>query len=149
MRKFLYNNPWDLLFKDIRTKYANYNILYIVLNNHPNSGIWDFTMPSFYLASWWSRRILFLCQTFQCFFCTYIYLMDDILLARNNIEYLISIKERLSFNFERKNMGIVEFILNVKILNLSLMLKFSVIVQRECYLFLKSIILIKFWNGLT
>lgn len=75
--------------------------------------------------------------------------MDDILLARNNIEYLISIKERLSFNFERKNMGIVEFILNVKILNLSLMLKFSVIVQRECYLFLKSIILIKFWNGLT
>lgn len=65
--------------------------------------------------------------------------MDDILLARNNIEYLISIKERLFFNFEM-DMGETEFIL---------MLKFSVTMQRECYLFLMSLILIKFWNNLT
>ena len=41
--------------------------------------------------------------------------VDDILLAGNDKEYLLSIKEWLSSNFEMKDMGEAEFILNVKI----------------------------------
>ena len=41
--------------------------------------------------------------------------MDDILLAGNDKEYQLFIKEWLSSNFEMKDMGEAEFILNVKI----------------------------------
>ena len=41
--------------------------------------------------------------------------MDDILLAGNNVEYLLTIKEWLSFNFQMKDMGEASYILDVKI----------------------------------
>ena len=41
--------------------------------------------------------------------------VDDILLAGNNLEYLITIKEWLSSNFETKDMGEATYILGVKI----------------------------------
>ena len=41
--------------------------------------------------------------------------MDDILLAGNNLEYLLTIKEWLSFNFQMKDMGEASYILGVKI----------------------------------
>ena len=42
--------------------------------------------------------------------------VDDILLVGNNLEYLITIKEWLSSNFEMKDMGEAAYILGVKIL---------------------------------
>ena len=41
--------------------------------------------------------------------------MDDILLVGNNVEYLLTIKEWLSFNFQMKDMGEASYILGVKI----------------------------------
>ena len=41
--------------------------------------------------------------------------VDDILLAGNNLEYLITIKEWLSSNFEINDMGEAAYILGVKI----------------------------------
>ena len=41
--------------------------------------------------------------------------VDDILLAGNNMEYLLTIKEWLSFNFQMKDMREVSYILDVKI----------------------------------
>ena len=44
-----------------------------------------------------------------------VYNVDDILLAGNNMEYLLTIKEWLSFNFQMKDMGEASYILGVKI----------------------------------
>ena len=41
--------------------------------------------------------------------------MDDILLFGSNVEYLLTIKEWLSFNFQIKDMGETSYILGVKI----------------------------------
>ena len=41
--------------------------------------------------------------------------VDDILLVENNMEYLLTIKEWLSFNFQMKDMGETSYILGVKI----------------------------------
>ena len=41
--------------------------------------------------------------------------VDDILLAGNNMEYLLIIKEWLSFNFQMKDMGKASYTLGVKI----------------------------------
>ena len=41
--------------------------------------------------------------------------VDDILLDGNNVEYLLTIKEWLSFNFQMKDMGEASYILGVKI----------------------------------
>ena len=41
--------------------------------------------------------------------------VNDILLARNDKEYLLSIKDWLSSNFEIKNLGEITYILGVKI----------------------------------
>ena len=41
--------------------------------------------------------------------------MDDILLAENNVEYLLTIKEWLSFNFQMNDMGEASYIFGVKI----------------------------------
>ena len=49
--------------------------------------------------------------------------MDDILLAGNNVEYLLTIKEWLSFDFQMKDIGEASYILGVKI---------HQIVQRDC-----------------
>ena len=41
--------------------------------------------------------------------------MDDILLAGNNVEYLLTIKEWLSFDFQMKDIREASYILGVKI----------------------------------
>ena len=41
--------------------------------------------------------------------------VDDILIVGNHVEYLLIIKELLSFNFKMKNMGESSYILGVKI----------------------------------
>ena len=41
--------------------------------------------------------------------------VDDILLAGNNVEYLLTIKEWLSFNFQMNDMGEASYIFGVKI----------------------------------
>ena len=41
--------------------------------------------------------------------------VDDILLVENDKEYLLTIKECLSFNFQMKEMGEASYILGVKI----------------------------------
>ena len=41
--------------------------------------------------------------------------VDDILLVMNNVEYLLTIKKWLSFNFQMKDMGEASYILGVKI----------------------------------
>ena len=41
--------------------------------------------------------------------------VDDILLARNNMEYLLTIKKWSSFNFQMKDMKEASYILGVKI----------------------------------
>ena len=41
--------------------------------------------------------------------------VGDILLAGNNVDYLLTIKEWLSFNFQMKDMGEASYILGVKI----------------------------------
>ena len=41
--------------------------------------------------------------------------VDDIFLGGNNVEYLLTIKKWLSFNFQMKNMGEVSYILDVNI----------------------------------
>ena len=41
--------------------------------------------------------------------------VDDILLAGNNMKYLLTIKEWLSFNFQMKDTGEPSYILGVKI----------------------------------
>ena len=41
--------------------------------------------------------------------------VDNILLAGNNVDYLLTIKEWLSFNFQIKNTGEASYILGVKI----------------------------------
>ena len=41
--------------------------------------------------------------------------VDDIFLGGNNVEYLLTIKKWLSFNFQMKDMGEASYILGVKI----------------------------------
>ena len=41
--------------------------------------------------------------------------VDNILLVGNNVEYLLTIKEWLSFNFQMNDMGEASYILGVKI----------------------------------
>lgn len=58
------------------------------------------------------------CINIKCSNASFVILslyVDDILLAEISREHLIFIKEWLSSNFEMKNIGEAEFILNVKI----------------------------------
>ena len=78
----------------------------------------EFTFPQSCNFLWLhsdSRGSLCIYKRSEKFFVILSLYVDDILLAGNDKEYLLSIKEWLSSNFEMKDMGEAEFILNVKI----------------------------------
>ena len=76
----------------------------MVWNNRLDSGTWD-SIESFYqMGLWWSKKIIIFSLN-----------VNDILLVSNDTEMIVATKWWLSFNFEMKDMGQLDYILGVKI----------------------------------
>ena len=90
------------------------NIPSMVSNSHLGNGIWDFMIPLPLLVLRWLKRTVYLKQSKRSILILSLY-VDDILLAGNDMDSIVTTKKWLSSTFEMMDIGEANFVLEVKI----------------------------------